>query len=260
MSLPEILASAEPLEDGFRTAIPPDWQQGRTAYGGLSSAIALAAAMQVGGEELPPLRSAQISMIAPLYGDIEVRAKLVRRGKNATWISSEITSEQGTALTASLVFMGPVSSPLELDERKPPDALIPVEEAKDFINENAPVFLRTHFDIRFALPKTTEKRPELCWWVRARERDGLDPMVELMLVGDAMPPGVMPLLTPRIAVSTMQWHCNLLTALPATRDGWWLLRSSADYAQHGCSSEPLGTWNADLEPMMASTQSVAFFG
>jgi len=61
----------------FRTAIesldisnayqlPDSWLQGRTAYGGLTAALALAAAQQSGSEGLPPLRSAQVSFIAPV--------------------------------------------------------------------------------------------------------------------------------------------------------------------------------------------------
>jgi len=77
------------LEGGFRAEVPASWHQGRTAYGGLSSALALIAAQRAGGA-MPPLRSAQVSMIAPLFGTIEVRASVQRRGRNATWVSAEI--------------------------------------------------------------------------------------------------------------------------------------------------------------------------
>ena len=43
----------------------------------------------------PQLRSAQISFVAPLTGPIEARARVLRRGKNATWISAELTTEAG---------------------------------------------------------------------------------------------------------------------------------------------------------------------
>ena len=39
----DILAAATPVEGGFRAEIPADWLQGRTAYGGLSSALLFAA-------------------------------------------------------------------------------------------------------------------------------------------------------------------------------------------------------------------------
>jgi hypothetical protein len=259
MSLAAVLAAAEPRAGGFAVRIPEDWHQGRTAYGGFSSALALTAAMGV-DRTLPPLRSAQASMIAPLHGEIEVRAQLVRRGRNAVWVAAEILREHEVGFTASFVFMGPVESALQLNDRPPPTGLIAVEEARGFVNERGPAFLRHHFDVRFALPRDAVKRPDICWWARAREREGLDPMAELMLCADALPPGVMSLLAPATPVSTMQWQCNLLTAAPTTRDGWWLLRSTGDYARAGCSSQRMAIWNADGAPMMAGLQSVALFG
>jgi hypothetical protein len=199
-------------------------------------------------------------MIAPLYGEVEVRARLLRRGRNATWLAAEISRGGEVGFTACFAFMGPVDSALHLNDRPAPAGLIPVEEARGFVNERGPAFLRNHFDVRFALPKSEAKRPEMCWWVRAREREALDPMVELLLCADALPPGVMSLLGPATPVSTMQWQCNLLTAAPVTRDGWWLLRSRGDYAEHGCSNQRMAIWNADGEPMLAGMQSVALFG
>ena len=256
MSFSAILASAHPLEGGFRCDVPADWHQGRTAYGGLSSALALTAAMRAGGD-LPPLRSAQFSMIAPLYGEVEVRARLVRQGRNATWICAEIAGQMGPGLTASFVFMGPVESGLRVDGLAPPADLVPVDEAAGFaLRDHSPVFLKNHFDVRHALPRRAEKRPEICWWTRARERDGLDPMVELLLVADATPPAVAPLMDPKVPVSTMQWQVNLLTPAPQTRDGWWLLRSTGDHAGKGCTSQDETIWNSDGEAVLAGMQSI----
>jgi acyl-CoA thioesterase len=263
MSFAALLAGAEPHADGFAMRVPETWHQGRTAYGGFSSALTLAAAQQAFaqvGDDLPPLHSAQVSMIAPVFGEIEVRAKLVRRGRNAVWLAGEILREEEVAFSATFVFMGPVDSTLHINDRPPPAGLIAVEEARGFLNERGPSFLGHHFDVRFALPKGERKRPEQCWWVRARERNGLDSMVELLLCADALPPGVMSLLTPKTPVSTMQWQVNLLTPAPATRDGWWLLRSTGDYAEKGCSSQRMAIWNAEGAPMLAGMQSVALFG
>jgi acyl-CoA thioesterase len=258
-SFAALLASAETTAEPLMLSVPESWHQGRTAYGGFSSALALAAAMRVGAP-LPPLRSAQVSMIAPVFGQVEVRARPLRRGRNAVWVAAEIVRDGDVAFTASFVFMGPVESTLHLNDRPAPAGIVPFDQAKGFVNERGPAFLRHHFDVRFALPRGEAKRPEMCWWVRARERDGLDPMVELMLCADALPPGVMSLLTPKTPVSTMQWQVNLLTPAPATRDGWWLLRSTGDYAEQGCSSQRMAIWNADGAPMLAGLQSVALFG
>jgi acyl-CoA thioesterase len=255
----QVLASAQPLDGGFRVAVPPEWHQGRTAYGGFSSALALVTAMRVRGE-LPPLRSAQLSMIAPVVDEVEVRARLLRSGKNATWIAAEITGANGVCLTATFVFMHPIESVLKVNDLRPPTGLIAPADAVALSKERGVVFLRHQFDVRFALPRTAEKRPEICWWVKLRERRGLDPMVEALLCADALPAGVMPLLSPAVPISTMQWQTTLLTPRPATHDGWWLLRTVGDYARNGCSSQRMGMWDADGAPVMSGTQSVAVFG
>jgi acyl-CoA thioesterase len=254
----DVVAGARPLDDGLALAVPSDWHQGRTAFGGFSSALALTAARRV-GEELPPLRSAQVSMIGPLAGSVEARAKVLRRGRNATWIAAEISGEAGVGLTASFVFMGAVASTLHINDRPPPTGLIAPEDAAPFANRHAPAFLQHHFDVRFALPRSEDKTPELCWWVRPREREDLDPMTEVLLTADALPPGVMPLLAPSVPVSTMQWQVNLLTPAPAT-DDWWLLRSTGDYVEAGCSSQRMSIWNTRGEPVLAGMQSIALFG
>ena len=103
MSLGQLLAAAEPLTGGFRLAIPESWHQGRTAYGGLTAALALHAARQVGGADLPPLRSAQVSFVGPVYGEIEARARVLRRGRNAVWIAAELLRDGEVGTSATLV-------------------------------------------------------------------------------------------------------------------------------------------------------------
>jgi acyl-CoA thioesterase len=260
MKFTEVLAAANPHEDGIRLSVPPSWHQGRTAYGGFSAALALEAARQVGGD-MPPLRSASVSFVGPLYGDVDYAARVLRRGKNATWISVEARRGEEVGLVASFVFMGPVKSAVHLNDRPPPDGLVPVNHAKILApHPLMPMFLRERFEVRFALPRSPEPKAEVCWWVKLKDEPGLDPMQTLLLVADCLPPGVMPLLSASAPASSMIWQVNLLMPAPRTRDGWWLLRSTGDYAENGCSSQRMDVWNADGEPVMAGVQSVAIFG
>lgn len=255
-----LLATAPQTDEGFRLVIPESWHQGRTGYGGFSAALALAAARRV-GEALPALRSAQVAFVGPLYGEIEARARVLRRGKNATWLAVELLRGSEVGLAATFVFMGPVDSSLHLNDCGPPPELIPLEEAAELRPGGfAPVFLRNHFDVRHALPRRDEKRPEMCWWVRPKEHAELDPALAALLSADGVPPAVMPLMNPGVMVSTMTWQVNMLTSAPMTRDGWWLLRSAGTYAEAGCSSQQMQLWNADGAPVLAAMQSVALFG
>ncbi|MBS0253768.1 MAG: thioesterase family protein [Proteobacteria bacterium] len=257
---PALLAAARPLADGLAAELGGDWAQGRTTYGGCSAALALAAAQRVGGADLPPLRSATVSFVGPLAGAVEARARVLRQGRNATWIGAEITGEGGVGLTASFVFMGAAGSTLELAGCAAPGDLVPFDQARD-IPADAPIptFLRANFAVRFARPPAPAPEAELCRWVRLEQGEGLDPMVEALLVGDAMPPAVLPLMQRGARVSSMTWQINLLTARPATRDHWWLLRSEGDYASGGCSSQRMGLWNADGVPVATGMQSIAVF-
>lgn len=260
MSLSAILDAAQPVPGGFSVEIPPTWHQGRTAYGGLSSALSLVAAMRAGGADLPPLRSTQVSMIAPVFGTVEVTAQVVRRGKNAHWIEARITREGETGFIASFVFMSPTASELHLDNCVPDGVIVPLDEAQPLPAGLGVTFLANHFDVRFARPRSAEPHPELFWWVRPREREGLNAMVALLLTADALPPAVIPLIERGTPVSSMHWQASLLTPEPITRDGWWLMQSAADFAERGCSSQRMRVWNADAKPVMAGMQSVAVFG
>jgi acyl-CoA thioesterase len=263
MTFAEILAAARPADAGLTAAVPEDWMQGRTSYGGLSSALAMVAAQRVAGEGLPPLRSATINFIGPLAGEVVASARLLRQGRNATWIAAEVSGEAGIGLTATFVFMGAVESKLHLNEAAPPAGLLAVDEALPLNPHGNPGFTQ-HFERRYALPKPDAPRPEIAWWVRLREGadgdGGLDPMVALLLTADALPPGVMPLMGGWSPVSSMTWLINLLTPAPTTRDGWWLLRAAGSYAENGCSSQDMAIWNADGVPIASGMQSVAIFG
>lgn len=258
MSLPQVLAAARPIDDGFSALVPVNWMQGRTAYGGFSAALALVAAQRL-APDLPPLRSATVNFVGPLAGEVAVRARLLRRGRNATWISAEVTSEAGVGLTATLVFMGPVeASTLHLHDVPLPAGVIPLNQAIPLPDRAGPSFA-PNLERRFALPQCEDRRPEICWWERIRDTDGLDPMVALILLADALPPGVMPLTGPA-PISSMTWLINLLTPLPVTQDGWFLLRAAGNYAEKGCSSQDMAIWNTDGEAVAVGMQSIALFG
>lgn len=259
-SFPDLLARAGGKPGARTHLVPEDWHQGRTAYGGFSGALALAT-VQEAAPDLPPLRSAQVAFVGPLYGEIAATARVLRRGKNATWASAELLKDGAVGLAASFVFMGPVDSALHLNESAPPEDLIPLEEGEELRpGRFAPIFLKNNFDIRHALPRRPEKRPEMCWWVRPKAHAALDPTLSAVLSADGVPPAVMPLMHPGVMVSSMTWQLNMLTPQPETRDGWWLLRSVGTYAEAGCSSQQMQLWNADGAPILSAMQSVALFG
>ena len=256
MSFHSLLAAA-PADGALSATIDDSWLQGRTAYGGLSAALAIEAARSI-APDLPPLRSAQVSFVGPLAGAVEARATLLRRGRNAAFVQSDVTSDAGLGLRATFVFMNALESHVDYDESRAPAATDP-DSAVDAFKGPTHVSFVQNFDIRHARDKSDTRTPDFVRWVRVKERDGLDPMSEVMLVGDCLPPAAMALFDHQGPISSLTWMVNLLTPKPRTRNGWWLLRATANYARQGSSSQEMGIWNADGDPIASGMQSVAIF-
>lgn len=254
-SLPQLLADAVPTDNGFTTEIPANWLQGRTAYGGLSSALALAAAKRI-EPDLPPLRSAQVAFVGPLAGPVTVTATKLRRGRNAAFIQTDIVSEAGLGLRTNFVFMSRLESAVDHDTTTPTGFAPPPADAtlytgpKEFFTGNF-----NFFDLKAEAGPTQWLR-----WGRLVERDGLDPEVELMVMGDALPPASLKLFAKMTPVSSLTWQVNILQPAPATTDGWWLLEAETDSARGGYSSQTMRMWSADGTLVAEGMQGVAVFG
>lgn len=255
----ELFAAIRAQGEGFAAQVPPEWAQGRTAYGGYSTALAYEGARRV-GNELPPLRSAQIAFVGPLAGDVTLRAKVLRQGRNATWIAAEIEGEEGIGLAATFVFMRALESSYDFSARPAPSGVVPLNEARDLPDSDSRPSFTRNLDLKFARPKPDEPEPSLSWYARLQGRDGLDPTTEMLLLADALPPGVLGLGPVRAPMSSMMWQINLLTDDPATPDGWFLLDSRADHARDGNSNQDMSVWDRTGRPLAAQMQSFALFG
>ncbi|WP_170004986.1 acyl-CoA thioesterase [Pseudopontixanthobacter vadosimaris] len=241
-----------------------DWMQGRTLYGGASALVAYLAAIRT-FPDLPPLRAAQVGFVAPVGGKIALRAEIVRQGRNVTQVRSEITAGGELALTAFWLF----GAGREANAKHSAPALEPAppppEEFETLDHDKAPAFIANNFEIRRAQDASFYKGgatsdPVVRRWVRLKRETGLDPVAEMVLLGDTLPPGAMRAMKRPGPLSSINWSFNLLDTKPSTRDGWWLAETASEYADEGFSSERLRLWNADGRQMLAGMQSAAIFG
>jgi acyl-CoA thioesterase len=246
------LPLVERTADGFKAIIGDNWLQGRTAYGGASAAIALAAA-KAAFADLPPLRSAQIAFVGPLAGEVGVAPVLLRRGKNSAFIACDVTGSDGVGLRALLLFMAPRASAIAYEDLPAPKSTNPEGNPVD------PAKLPQGFLTNFDLSNWDDADAGFTRWVRLKDRAGLEPEVELIAIADALPPAAMALATSWGPVSTTTWQLNLVTDTPATRDGWWLLGATTLHAGNGASSQTMTIWNRDGAAVATATQSVALF-
>lgn len=253
--LPGIIAALEPVDGGWRGAIPDGWLQGRTSYGGLSSALALVAAER-SDVDLPSLRSAQIAFIGPLAGSVLVRAQRLRRGRNAAWVQADVESEAGLGLRATFVFMREQRSQIAHARDAAPALPPPGPDTPTVAGPRSIVFTQ-HFEFVDG-PSEAAGPAEWLRWVRLRERDGLDPTVELLAVADCLPPAALKLAGARVPLSSMTWQIDLLGPR-AGDDGWHLLQAATDHAVGGVSSQRMAIWNTAGAAVAQQMQSVALF-
>lgn len=256
MNLASLLAQFAPGASSHIVSIPSTWHQGRTSYGGLSSVLAYQAA-KLTGEDLPPLQSAQIAFVGPLANQVEVTAKILRRGKNTAFVKSEILGSDGVGLSCTFIFMNRRHSHLDYEGLPKPE--LPPVPTPETARSGPPEFFTGHMqypDKRLELGMATNR---LASWHRFTEHDGLDPIAELICIGDALPPSAMGLMTEKGMVSSMNWQINMLTDTPATKDGWWYLVSETHHAANGASSQYMTAYNSEGVPVLTGMQSVAIF-
>ena len=207
--------------------IPDDWLQGRTAYGGLSAALALHAAQQ-SDVDLPPLRSAQVAFIGPLSGEVTIRATGCAAAATPPSSRPMSKSEAGLGLRATFVFMARSTS--RVDHRGRQRARLRRCRRPDDADLHAATARRSSPATSNCSIAATDSVGPAEWlrWARLRERDGLDPMVELIAIADCLPPAAFKLLGGPAPLSSMTWHGQPARRRSRRRsDGWWLLRADA---------------------------------
>ncbi len=257
MTLAQILAQLKTGLSQQSVSIPSNWMQGRTSYGGLSTAIAYTAAKHAGGDDLPPLKSAQIAFAGPLAGRVDVECHMLRRGRNTAFMRADIISDGSVGLSCSFIFMAPRESQLDHCDLQEPE--FPTLPAQTDMRSGPPEFFTSNVQYEGRRMELGQETPIISGWQRIIARDGLDPVAELLCIADGLPPSAMGLMTQKAMVSSMNWQVNLLTDRPHTQDGWWFLNSHTHHARNGASSQFMSVWNSQRRPVIAGMQSVAIF-
>ena len=256
MNLAETLASLVLADNGWTVNIPSGWMQGRTAYGGLSSALAHHCA-RLAVADAPPLRSAQVAFVGPLAGEVTISCDLLRRGRNTAFVETKIRNADGLGFIGTFIFMSKRESKIDFEGVHRPDVAPPPAEGAT--RSGPPEFFTSQMEYPEKRLELGMNTPRLASWHRLAARDGLDAMTELLCIGDGLPPSAMGLMDAAGPISSMNWQVNMLTDAPETDNGWWLLESVTHHAHHGASSQYMTVWNSRLEPVMAAMQSVALF-
>lgn len=281
LQLRSLLSSLSPKRAGrFAANVTPDWMQGRTTYGGLSSALCLEGARRVLREDSDaadwPLRSAQVSFLGPMGGAIEIDASVVRRGKAMSFVRSDALSDDGDVSTTATFAFGATreSAFNEVYMRPPANALRPPDDCPSlttgFPEHLAPAFTR-HFDCRLArgaFPGSAASESDNWLYVRFDGCnadggvDGVDTDVALLALADMPPPAIMSRFSGPAPISSINWHVNIVQPnAVAAEGGWWLLHQRAEAAADGYVSQDMTVYGGEDNGTLvaAGRQSVAIY-
>lgn len=255
-SLAQVIAHFDPNQP---TVLPPNWGQGRTIYGGISTALSLEAVRRATQGALPAVRSVQIAFVGPATDALRFVPKVLRQGRSVTTVGVDCLSGEEISLRATFVFADPRESRIvhELSHRPQVDGpeAYPSVPALPML----PAFL-SNFEVRFAgksLPVSGSDNPELIAWVRHRDATGVDPAVAVLALADCLPPATMVSFTEFKPASSVTWSVDF--ARPAVPGEWFLLRSSSQRAAGGYSYQTMEIWDEQGAPVASGSQTVAIF-
>jgi acyl-coenzyme A thioesterase PaaI-like protein len=240
--------------------VPDDWVQGRTLFGGLQAAVALAAMRSLAPPA--PLRSLQATFLAPVPGGpVRARARILRSGKNATHVEARIVDGETTLALFVGVFGLARASVVTLRPRQP--AVTPENPIEmRYVAGVTPSFTQ-HFKARWIVggpPWSGSTRADNVIELAMRD-SGFATEAHVLAMADFIPPIALSFLTAPVAAASLTWMLELLAddvgAMPL--DGW-RLDAQMMAAGGGYINQSVLLWGPGGVPVALGRQSMVVFG
>lgn len=272
-TLAELLSRRERRGKGsqarVRFDVSADWQQGRTTFGGVLSALAVQAMRDVCGSDWP-LRALQTNFVGPVSpGGFDVEVVLLRQGKNIRQVQARVLqvdeagAEQvggvllgvfGAARTSTLPHLRPDHHPVAKD---PDNAFL-----WPFVPGITPAFTQ-HLEFRQAeggMPFTGSDEWHSRTHVRLRAPQGIDNELQSVLLADAGPTPALAQLNGFAPASSVSWALELRPVELSTDTGFWRMDKDALATGDGYVNEKTTLWTPDGQLAALGYQVVAVYG
>lgn len=258
-SFTSLMDSALTSEGDLSVSIPEDWMQGRSAYGGLQTSLALRAMHSLVPNS--PIRSLQTNFIGPLAGDVRAEARVLRSGKNTTQVEAKLFGHDGLTTQVLGVFGSPRES--EIRVRMSPKDLQPGQSIVfPFLPGITPNFTQ-QFAIRLrkgAMPFSGQETAETVYELDLKDSGPVTSEL-IATLADFVPPLGMSALTKPTFGSTLSWFLEFLSIPPAnTPLENWRLDSELISADGGYSNQSSVLWSPGGTAVALSRQTMLVFG
>jgi acyl-CoA thioesterase len=256
-----LLASSTTLGDELDLAIPDDWMQGRSVFGGLQAALAVRA-MRGHVDAALPLRTLQVTFVAPVAGTLRARATVLRRGGSATHVEARVSGTDGVlaAIVIGVFGVARRSAIAVMPVREDVEAVKPAQLA--YTPGVVPAFIQ-HFTARWlrgALPFSGAKETSHVIELGMHD-EGAASEAHVIAIADFTPPLALTFLKAPANGSTVTWMLELLA------DGFerfgltgWRIDAELAAARDGYTNQALTVWAPDGTPIAFGRQSMLVFG
>jgi len=257
-TLNQVLDAFVPAGSDFTGSAPESWAQGRTLYGGMTTALAWAATER-SQPDLPPLRSAQIAFVGPAAGQLTISPEVIRRGRSAAFVRTSVTGEAGPA--AECLFSCGAARDSRVEHRSVAAPAVPPPSSCEplFAGGPGPSFAQ-NFQMLLAAGSRpfSGGDPSFTCWTRFARPQGVEPLTALLALADALPPAAMVSFPEFGVISSMTWSIEV-DALPNSNDDWFLQQATAEDTADGYSRQAMTLWDERGRRLFAARQTVAIF-
>ncbi|MFN4264978.1 MAG: acyl-CoA thioesterase [Aquabacterium sp.] len=268
--LADILSNRARDAHRVRFQVTPDWQQGRTTFGGLLSVLAVQAMRDTFGADWP-LRALQTNFVGPVApGECTAEVTLLRQGKNIRQVQCRIlqTNADGQEEVGGVllgVFGVARDSGLPaLNATQPATAKVPEDALLlPFIPGLTPEFTR-YLEFRVSeggIPFTNSPDWHSRTHIRLKQPDSIDHELMSILLADAGPTPALARLNRPAPASSVSWALELRpVAATFAPDGHWRMDKDALVVSEGYVNERTHLWTPDGQLAALGYQVVAVYG
>lgn len=247
--------------------LPKGWLQGRTIYGGLSTAMMLHKAVLAVNDPAKRLLSVSVTFVGPVEEKpVKLTAEILRQGKSVTTVEARLWQDDAVLSILIASFGLARESKLVVHQQRPAPEYPSVEDL--FIVQHNKMMPQCYQNFQLAwaeggYPCSGSEQPDFGGWFRFDESQYENSAMtakDFLMLLDIWPAGAFSIMTVPAPGSSLSWHVTLLEQIDYRRLDWFKYKVFTDHAEHGYATEYAHVWDKDNRLIAISRQTVAIFG
>lgn len=255
------------LEQKESIDIPEGWLQGRTIFGGLTTAMMLHKAIWTVDDAQKRLLTVSVTFVAPVQEKkpVKVTVEILRKGKSVTSVEARIWQDHQVMSIMLASFGSERNSILNVHQKRQAPSYPAPEQLNKFPFHPLMPQCYQNFDLAWAeggYPCSASPQADFGGWFRFSEHNfpnGKMSTAEFLALLDIWPAGVFSVLKTPAPGSSLSWYVTLLGNDEFQRLDWFKYKVFTDYAENGYATEYAHIWNANDQLIAISRQTVTIF-